>query len=533
MAGNWFGTGRMVLRGAGLGGVSLLLSAVLSHAQAVDVTTTVSSIKDSGAIELVLPKDSMVAIGDKLEFDTPLSGKDADGADGQSTVEWSVQGLKDGVIIAEPSAKPENMPELGYRVTIKTLANQPMILSSSEAKIKAAEVNSAEPEIADATTDQMGDDQEAPVAEKTETAKPSVEKPSEAEAADAKTQVEETSEPKTDVTAPVEPEEPSMAKEPAPEAPAAPQMAQPEKASKPTAKQEVSGGAPEKASVEAPEKADTPLATKPEAPSAKAESAEPKATDLVAKQSPVGPAPEMECDRLAAHPFDPDAVAKGVFYADLDADKVIAACQDAIAAYPQEARFYTQLTRGLHKAGKPALAHAATQKGAELGSGQSMAYLGVMYKNGEQVAEDQTQALQWFEKAAEAGNPGGMVFAASMYRDGVGTARNYKRAAELYQMASDKDIAEASADLGIFYDRGQGVERSPQQAATLLLKAYVLDDRDTQQIFFEAPGVLSEETREAVQIALKDKGFYKSAIDADFGSGTRRALILYKRNARR
>ncbi|WP_321449465.1 hypothetical protein [uncultured Cohaesibacter sp.] len=529
MAGSWIETGRMALRGAGLGGVSLLLSTVLSHAQAVDVTTTVSSIKDSGAIELVLPKDRMVAIGDKVEFDMPLSRENADGSDDQPAIEWSVQGLKDGVIIAEPSAKPEKMPELGYRVTIKTLANQPTILSSSEAKIKAAEINSADSDTAVATTDQMGDDKEATSAEKT----------SEAETADAKTPVEEISEPKTDnIKEPVEPEEPSMAKEPAPEAPADPQMTQPEEASKPTAKQEGSGDAPEKVSVEEQKKTDTPLtdtplAEKTEVPSIKAESAEPKATGPVAKQTPVGPAPEMACDRLAAHPFDPDAVAKGVFYADLDADKVIAACQDAIAAYPQEARFYTQLTRGLHKAGKPALAHAATQKGAELGSGQSMAYLGVMYKNGEQVAQDQTQALQWFEKAAEAGNPGGMVFAASMYRDGVGTARNYKRAAELYQMASDKDIAEASADLGIFYDRGQGVERNAEQAATLLLKAYVQDDKDTQQIFFEAPGVLSEETRKAVQIALKDKGFYKSAIDADFGSGTRRALILYKRNARR
>ena len=72
----------------------------------------------------------------------------------------------------------------------------------------------------------------------------------------------------------------------------------------------------------------------------------------VVRQETVAPAPEMDCDHLAAHPFDPDAVAKGVFYADLDADKVIAACQDAIAAYPQEARFYTQLTRGLHKAGR-------------------------------------------------------------------------------------------------------------------------------------------------------------------------------------
>ena len=153
-------------------------------------------------------------------------------------------------------------------------------------------------------------------------------------------------------------------------------------------------------------------------------------------------------------------------------------------------------------------------------------------KNGEVVEEDQTAALTWFEKAAEKGNPGGMVFAAAMYRDGVGTPRNYKRAAELYKMASDQHIAEASADLGIFYDRGQGVERDADKAAELLLSAYLADDKDTQQIFFEAPGVLSEETRKAIQSHLKDKGFYKSSIDADFGSGTRRALLLYKRNAK-
>ena len=438
------------------------------------------------------------------------------------------------MIIAEPSAKPEKMPELGYRATIRTLANQPMILSSSEAKIKAAETDSAND-----AAGQMGEGNEAtkpvdtkpaptavPEPEVTEAQATGPQEPAEegGAATSGKVESQDTSE-KTETSETALPAKPdAAAKEPevaAKKAEQAPvrslKKRKPEEPAEPATKADAAMKAPEKAVSSEPSRA-------------KAKSAE--MSEPVVKQETVAPAPEMECDHLAAHPFDPDAVVKGVFYADLDADKVIAACQDAIAAYPQKARFYTQLTRGLHKAGKLDLARVATQKGADLGSGQSMAYLGVMYKNGEQVAQDQSQALAWFEKAAEKGNPGGMVFAASMYRDGVGTTRNYKRAAELYKMASDRDIAEASADLGIFYDRGQGVERSAEQAANLLLKAYAQDDKDTQQIFFEAPGVLSEETRKAVQIALKDRGFYKGAIDADFGSGTRRALILYKRNVR-
>ncbi len=503
--------------------MALLLSSALVHAQTVDVKTRVVSLQESGAIELVLPKDQMVAIGDKVEFEMPLSSQTTDE---KPDVEWSVQGLKDGVIIAEPSAKPEKMPELGYRATIRTLANQPMILSSSEAKIKAAETDSAND-----AAGQMGEGNEAtkPVDTKpapTAVFEPAVTKaqatgsqePAEEGVAATSGKVEAQDAPeKKETSETALPAKPEVAAKKAEQDPTEPQKAQPEEPAEPATKADAPMTAPEKAASSEPSRA-------------KAKSAE--MSKPVVKQETVAPAPEMECDQLAAHPFDPDAVAKGVFYADLDADKVIAACQDAIAAYPQEARFYTQLTRGLHKAGKLDLARVATQKGADLGSGQSMAYLGVMYKNGEQVAQDQPQALAWFEKAAEKGNPGGMVFAASMYRDGVGTTRNYKRAAELYKMASDRDIAEASADLGIFYDRGQGVERSAEQAANLLLKAYAQDDKDTQQIFFEAPGVLSEETRKAVQIALKDRGFYKGAIDADFGSGTRRALILYKRNVR-
>ncbi|WP_373237624.1 peptidoglycan-binding protein, partial [Cohaesibacter celericrescens] len=224
----------------------------------------------------------------------------------------------------------------------------------------------------------------------------------------------------------------------------------------------------------------------------------------------------------------PDAVVKGVDYKQLNAEKIIAACNEALADYPSEARFYTQLTRGLHKAGKLNEAFDATKKGADLGSAHSMAYLAVMYKLGEPIAKDLKKSLFWFEKAAENGNPGGMIFAAAMYRDGTGTPRDYKRAAKLYQQASDLDIAEAMSSLAVFYDRGQGVEKSPESAASYLLKALLGDDKQAQQLLFEASGAISKETRQNIQTTLQKEGFYKGKIDGDFGSRTRQALTRYR-----
>jgi hypothetical protein len=47
---------------------------------------------------------------------------------------------------------------------------------------------------------------------------------------------------------------------------------------------------------------------------------------------------ETECDRLAAHPSDPDKVSEGVASQDVKLDQAIAACRQAVAADPENAR---------------------------------------------------------------------------------------------------------------------------------------------------------------------------------------------------
>lgn len=44
------------------------------------------------------------------------------------------------------------------------------------------------------------------------------------------------------------------------------------------------------------------------------------------------------------------------------------------------------------------------ERGAALGSHQSMKYIGDMYNDGRGVLQDREQARQWYQKAADAGN---------------------------------------------------------------------------------------------------------------------------------
>jgi hypothetical protein len=70
---------------------------------------------------------------------------------------------------------------------------------------------------------------------------------------------------------------------------------------------------------------------------------------LAAAASPVT---VTACDRLAAHPSDPDKVAPGVAQKDVDLPRAIAACQAAVAADPANGRLNYQLARSLGYAGR-------------------------------------------------------------------------------------------------------------------------------------------------------------------------------------
>ncbi|WP_417680024.1 peptidoglycan-binding protein [Roseibium sp.] len=237
-----------------------------------------------------------------------------------------------------------------------------------------------------------------------------------------------------------------------------------------------------------------------------------------------------ECDLLAAHEYDDEAVAPGVSYTDLNAQAVIRACTDAIVNWPDTPRFHTQVARGYHKAGEMQKAYEAAKAGADRGSAQAMAFLAIFYKTGAYVSKDPVQSLRWFEKAGENGNIAAMVFAGSMYNIGEGAPPNPSRAAYWFGEATNRGNGEAMAKLAMLHDAGRGVQRDPGLAAGLLLQSLKLGNDAGRRILFENARTLSPATRRSIQMMLKSSGYYTGAIDGKFGPGTRRALEALARS---
>jgi TPR repeat protein/serine/threonine protein kinase len=97
------------------------------------------------------------------------------------------------------------------------------------------------------------------------------------------------------------------------------------------------------------------------------------------------------------------------------------------------------------------------QKAAAAGNINAMNNLGVLYQNGQGVAQSYDKAREWFQKAADAGNPDAMNNLAELYYYGRGVARDYTQARNWYEKAAAADNAYAMYSLGWMYEKGSGV----------------------------------------------------------------------------
>ena len=174
---------------------------------------------------------------------------------------------------------------------------------------------------------------------------------------------------------------------------------------------------PPQASPPAPAPSKTPPAPTPEKP-AKPAAGPPKQTAL-------GPPPVNDCDRLAAHPYDPSKVAAGLQMIEIDSARAIAACRKAVAAHPDTPRFHFQLGRALQASKSFDEAMTEYRKAADEGYLQAMNNIGLMYLNGTGVAQNGTKALAWFRKAADKGDAAGAAYIGLVHYTGRGVAKDY------------------------------------------------------------------------------------------------------------
>lgn len=234
----------------------------------------------------------------------------------------------------------------------------------------------------------------------------------------------------------------------------------------------------------------------------------------------------QDCDLYGASPRDPDRpdLEMSIEYDDLDAQRVISECLEDIRNWPDTRRFYAQIARAYHKNSMYAEAFEAAKTSADLGSGQGMAIVGLMYKSGLSVRQDAHEALRWFEKAGHEGNVTAMHFAAGMHLHAQGVAYNPQAAANWYQAAADHKSSSANTSLGILYDKGQGVSYDPVKSAVNLMIGLAAGESEAQELLLQNSNRLTRQTRIAIQQILGRGGHYNGVLDGSFGPQTVQAL---------
>jgi TPR repeat protein len=108
---------------------------------------------------------------------------------------------------------------------------------------------------------------------------------------------------------------------------------------------------------------------------------------------------------------------------------------------------------------------------AEKGDAEAQYDLGVYYGNGQGVAKDEIEAVNWYRKAAEQNYVEAQYNLGFCYYNGQGVAQDYAEAAKWYRKAAEQNLAAAQNNLGACYLLGRGVANDEVEAVTLIRKA--------------------------------------------------------------
>lgn len=107
----------------------------------------------------------------------------------------------------------------------------------------------------------------------------------------------------------------------------------------------------------------------------------------------------------------------------------------------------------------------ACKSQAARGVAQAQYYLGVMYYKGENVHQDFSKAIQWFNKSAKNNYIEAYLYLGNIYNSGTqGVDQDYKKAAVFYRTAAKKNNVEAQYHLGELYNLGHGVPQDFTEA---------------------------------------------------------------------
>lgn len=205
------------------------------------------------------------------------------------------------------------------------------------------------------------------------------------------------------------------------------------------------------------------------------------------------------CDLAAAHPSDPERLGPSVDFANLDPQRAIPACEQAVADYPDEMRFKTLLARALDKAGRGEEAAALNETAMQAGSLAAYHNMGNLYRKGLGVPEDLVKAFELYKYAAERGHPEDQSNVGVMFLNGDGVKQDLGQARYWLEQAASQNWADAINRLGLMALKGQAGDEDPVRAVALFERSANLGSRNGMvnlaNAFRKGQGVAEDKAR--------------------------------------
>jgi TPR repeat protein len=104
---------------------------------------------------------------------------------------------------------------------------------------------------------------------------------------------------------------------------------------------------------------------------------------------------------------------------------------------------------------------------AKNGDVNSQMMVGYMFEKGKGVAQNEVEAVQWYQLAADKGNVYSQNKLGLMYLNSIGVAQDYNEAAKFFRLAADQGNLDAQYNLGLMFENGQGVAQNMKEAKRL------------------------------------------------------------------
>lgn len=179
--------------------------------------------------------------------------------------------------------------------------------------------------------------------------------------------------------------------------------------------------------------------------------------------------PEItQCDRLAGHVQEIADPAVGVFFKQIQPDKAIPACLEALKQYPDSMRILINYGRAIDAAGRHDEAREIYRTGVAAGFPIAYRSLGDVYRDGRGIAKDINEARYWYVLGAARHNVFAEYNLAAIYENGLGVPVDKKKAVYWLWRGARQGFAPAMNRLAGYYLAGDVVGKDVQQASVLL-----------------------------------------------------------------